>query len=51
MKKLNLSEFGYYMCQGDWELASKNSDKPEFICKNGPSGIWKHLEVEMVYSY
>lgn len=25
--KLNISEFGYYMCQGDCEVAKDNSDK------------------------
>ncbi|MEH0022837.1 MAG: L-2-amino-thiazoline-4-carboxylic acid hydrolase [Desulfobacter sp.] len=28
--KLNICEFGYYMCQGDWEVAKDNSDKWEF---------------------
>lgn len=25
--KLNISEFGYYMCQGDWEVAKDNAEK------------------------
>lgn len=28
--KLNISEIGYYMCQGDWEVAKDNSDKWKF---------------------
>ena len=27
INKLKISEFGHYICQGDWEVAKKNSEK------------------------
>ena len=27
LKTLKISEFGYYICQGDWKVAKNNSDK------------------------
>ncbi|MCG8334229.1 MAG: L-2-amino-thiazoline-4-carboxylic acid hydrolase [Proteobacteria bacterium] len=38
--KLNIPEFGCYMCQGDWEVAKDNSDKWTFErnCTIGTGG-------------
>lgn len=30
LENLNISEMGYYMCQGDWEVAKANSGKWQF---------------------
>ncbi|MBU4262933.1 MAG: L-2-amino-thiazoline-4-carboxylic acid hydrolase [Proteobacteria bacterium] len=40
MIKLNISEFGHYMCQGDWEVAKDNSEKWKFerSCTIGTGG-------------
>ena len=40
MTKLKVSELGYYMCQGDWEVAKENSEKWEFerTCTIGTDG-------------
>ncbi|MFH2091645.1 MAG: L-2-amino-thiazoline-4-carboxylic acid hydrolase [Pseudomonadota bacterium] len=38
--KLNISELGHYMCQGDWEVAKDNSEKWKFErgCTIGTGG-------------
>ncbi len=40
LKILKISEFGTYICQGDWEVAKDNSDKWKFerSCQIGTGG-------------
>lgn len=40
MNKLDISELGHYMCQGDWEVAKENSEKWIFkrSCTIGTGG-------------